>query len=78
MLQPMLNAVYKHIPCPEELLSSLQFHSDCLAFDQLGLLILFQAEPYLNHLSSCSKVQMLMHGFKGELSRNMLLDFSSL
>lgn len=43
MLQPMLNAVYKHIACSEELLCSQQFHSDCLAFDQLGLLFLFQA-----------------------------------
>lgn len=56
MLQPVLNTVYKHIACSEELLCSLQFHTDCLAFNQLGLFFfLFQAEPYLNHLSSCSK-----------------------
>lgn len=75
MLQPMLNAVYEHIACSEELLCTQQFHSDCLAFDQLGLLFLFQAKPCLSHLSSCSEVQMLVHGFKGELSMSMLLDF---
>lgn len=37
MLQPVLNTVYKHIACSEELLCSLQFHTDCLAFNQLGL-----------------------------------------
>lgn len=70
--------VYKHISCYKELLSSLWFHSDCLFFDHTGLFTLFQAEAYLNNLSSCLKAQMLMHGFKGELSMNVFLNFWSL
>lgn len=65
---------YNHISYYKELFSSLRFHNDCMFFDHIGLLALFQGEAYLNNLSNCSKAQILMHGFKGELSMNMFLN----
>lgn len=46
-----------------------------LVCDRAGLFPLFQAEAYLSNSSSCSKAQMLMHGFKGTLFMNMFLNF---
>lgn len=43
-------------------------------FDRTGLLNLFQGEAHLNNPSSCSEAQILMHGFKGELTMNMFLN----